>query len=64
MAHSTKRPAPEGSRGRDDWMTVIEMQEYMGASIFTKSNLSPDDRMNTTYSAEGGFYDHDDASHG
>lgn len=30
MAHSTKRPATEGSRGRGDWMTVIEMQEYMG----------------------------------
>ncbi len=22
----------EGNRGRDEWMTVIEMQEYMGAS--------------------------------
>lgn len=50
MAHSTKRPATEGSRGRDDWMTVIEMQEYMGASIFTESNLTPDGKMNTTYS--------------
>ena len=29
MAHSTKRPAPEGNRGRDEWMAVTEMQEYM-----------------------------------
>jgi len=50
MAHSTKRPATEGSRGRDEWMTVIEMQEYMGASILSESNLSPDGKMNTTYS--------------
>ena len=32
MAHATKCAAPEGNRGRDEWMTVIEMQEYMGAS--------------------------------
>lgn len=32
MAHTTKCAAPEGNRGRDEWMTVIEMQEYMGAS--------------------------------
>ena len=32
MAHATKCEAPEGNRGRDEWMTVIEMQEYMGAS--------------------------------
>ena len=32
MAHATKCVAPEGNRGRDEWMTVIEMQEYMGAS--------------------------------
>lgn len=50
MAHSTKRPAPEGNRGRDEWMTVTEMQEHMGASIFSESNLSPDGIMNTTYS--------------
>ncbi len=50
MAHSTKRPAPEGNRGRDEWMAVTEMQEYMRASIFTESNLSPDSIMNTTYS--------------
>ena len=30
MAHATKCAAPEGNRGRDEWMTVIEMQEYMG----------------------------------
>ena len=32
MTHATKCTAPEGNRGRDEWMTVIEMQEYMGAS--------------------------------
>ncbi|RGJ67124.1 hypothetical protein DXD49_09380 [Collinsella sp. TM05-38] len=32
MANATKCAAPEGNRGRDEWMTVIEMQEYMGAS--------------------------------
>ena len=32
MAHATKSAAPEDNRGRDEWMTVIEMQEYMGAS--------------------------------
>ncbi len=50
MARSTKRPAPEGNRGRDEWMAVTEMQEYMGASILSESNLSPDGKMNTTYS--------------
>lgn len=32
MAHATKCTAPEGNRGRDEWITVIEMREYMGAS--------------------------------
>ena len=32
MANMTKCAAPEGNRSRDEWMTVIEMQEYMGAS--------------------------------
>ena len=32
MAHATKCTAPGGNRGRDEWMTVIETQEYMGAS--------------------------------
>lgn len=32
MAHATKCAAPEDNRGRDEWMTVIEMQEYMRAS--------------------------------
>lgn len=50
MAHSTKRPAPEGNRGRDEWMAVTEMQEYMGASILSESYLSSDGKMNTTYS--------------
>ena len=32
MAQVTECAAPEGNRGRDEWMTVIEMQEYMRAS--------------------------------
>ncbi len=32
MANTTKCAAPEGNRGRDERMTVLEMQEYMGAS--------------------------------
>ena len=32
MANTTKYAVPEGNRGRDEWMTVLEMQEYMGAS--------------------------------
>lgn len=32
MAQATEYAAPESSRGRDEWMTVIEMQEYMRAS--------------------------------
>lgn len=32
MAHATKCTAPGGNRGRDEWMTVIKIQEYMRAS--------------------------------
>ena len=32
IAHATKCAAPEGSQGRDEWMTVIEKQEYMGST--------------------------------
>ena len=32
MARTAECAAPEGNRGRDEWMTVIEMQEYMRAS--------------------------------
>lgn len=32
MARTAECAAPEGSRDRDEWMTVIEMQEYMRAS--------------------------------
>ena len=32
MAHATKCAAPEDNQGRDEWMTVIEIQEYMEAS--------------------------------
>lgn len=30
MANTTKCAAPEGNRGRDERMTVLEIQEYMG----------------------------------
>ena len=39
MAHATKCAAPEGNRGRDEWMTVIEMQEYM--VVEPKQGLRP-----------------------
>ena len=32
MAQATECAASENQRGRDEWMTVIEMREYMGAS--------------------------------
>lgn len=32
MARTAECAAPEGNWGRDEWMMVIEMQEYMGAS--------------------------------
>ena len=30
--HTAECVAPEGNQDRDEWMTVIEMQEYMRAS--------------------------------
>ena len=32
MARTAECVAPEGNQDRDEWMTVIEMQEYMRAS--------------------------------
>lgn len=32
MARTAECAAPEGNQDRGEWMTVIEMQEYMGAS--------------------------------
>ena len=32
MARTAECTAPESNRGRDEWMTAIEMQEYMRAS--------------------------------
>ena len=32
MARTAEYAAPENNQGRDEWMTVIEMQEYMRAS--------------------------------
>lgn len=32
MAHATKCAAPESNRVHDEWMTVVEMQEYIRAS--------------------------------
>ena len=32
MARTAECAAPEGNQDRDEWITVIEMQEYMGAS--------------------------------
>ena len=32
MARTAGCATPEGNQDRDEWMTVIEMQEYMGAN--------------------------------
>lgn len=32
MARTAECTAPEGNQDRDEWMTAIKMQEYMGAS--------------------------------
>lgn len=32
MARTAEYAAPEDNQDRDEWMTVIEMQGYMGAS--------------------------------
>ena len=37
MAHATKCAAPESNRGRDEWMTVIEVREYMGGASRSKA---------------------------
>lgn len=37
MARTAGCAAPEGNRGRDEWMTVIEMQEYMGGASRNKA---------------------------
>jgi excisionase family DNA binding protein len=39
MARTAECAAPEGSQDRDEWMTVIEMQEYMRASRNKAYNL-------------------------
>ncbi|RHI84879.1 excisionase family DNA-binding protein [Collinsella sp. AM13-34] len=37
MANTTKCAAPEGNRGRDERMTVLEIQEYMGGASRSKA---------------------------
>ena len=32
MARTAECAAPEGNQDRGEWMTVVEMREYMGAS--------------------------------
>lgn len=39
MANATKCAAPEVNQSCDEWMTVIEMQEYMGTSRSMARNL-------------------------
>ena len=39
MARTAECAAPEGNQDRGEWMTVIEMQEYMGASRYIASRL-------------------------
>ena len=37
MAHTAGCAAPEGNQDRDEWMTVIEMQEYMSCLLYTSA---------------------------
>ena len=45
MARTAECAAPEGSQDRDEWMTVIEMQEYMRASRNKAYDLVWRDRL-------------------
>ena len=53
MAHATKCVAPEGNRGRDEWMTVIEMQEYMGGRAGARRTTSSGRERSTRTGSEG-----------
>lgn len=48
MAHATKCAAPESNRGQDEWMTVIEMQEYIDASVARHTTSSGRERSTRT----------------
>lgn len=48
MANTAKCAAPEGNRGRDEWMTVLEMQEYMGRAGARRTTSSGRERSTRT----------------
>ena len=52
MANATKCAAPESNRGRDEWMTVIEMQEYMRRAETRRTTSSGRER--STHTGSGG----------
>ena len=53
MAHATRCAAPEGNRGRDEWMTVIEMQEYMGGRAGVRRTTSSGRERSTRTGSAG-----------
>lgn len=55
MANTTKCAAPEGNRGRDERMTVLEIQEYMGRAGARHTASSGRERSTRTGSA-GSFW--------
>ena len=48
MARTAECAAPEGSQDRDEWMTVIEMQEYMGRAEARRTTSSGRERSTRT----------------
>lgn len=57
MVHATKCVASEGNRGRGEWMTVIEMQEYMGGEPEqgVRPHLVGGDRLAQAWQEAPGF---------
>lgn len=53
MARTAGCAAPEGNRGRDEWMTVIEMQEYMGGRAETRLTTSSGRERSTRTGSAG-----------
>lgn len=53
MAHATKCAAPESNRGRDEWMTVIEVREYMGGRAGARRTTSSGRERSTRTGSEG-----------
>ena len=52
MANTTKCAAPEGNRGRDERMTVLEIQEYMGGQAGARRTTSSGRERSTRTGSE------------